>query len=294
MNEATQQHVIGVAGAGTMGSGIAIVAARAGFRTVLFDVDATTLQRATDQIGSFLARSVERGRLTDEQRASALAGLTTTHDIEKLAQCSFVVEAVYEDITVKGDLLARLNQLCDPGAIFASNTSTLSITALGAASGRPQRFVGMHFCLPAQIMKLVEMTPGLVTSPDVFDTAWQVCLALGQQPVRTQDRPGFILNYFIVPFNNDAIRLVERGVAEPAEIDKAVKGALGYPMGPCELLDYVGLDTQERLCDALFPMTNDPRAACPPLVRRMVAAGHLGRKTGRGFYTYDGPAMFGA
>jgi 3-hydroxybutyryl-CoA dehydrogenase len=138
------------------------------------------------------------------------------------------------------------------------------------------------------------MTPGLVTSQDAFDDAWQVCLALGQQPVKTQDRPGFILNHFIVPFNNDAIRLVERGVAEPAEIDKAIKGALGYPMGPCELLDYIGLDTQERLCDALFSITNDPRAACPPLVRRMVAAGHLGRKTGRGFYTYDGPAMFGA
>ena len=195
---------------------------------------------------------------------------------------------------MKGELLAQINELCSPEAIFASNTSTLSITALGAASGRPERFVGMHFCLPAQIMKLVEMTPGLVTDPNAFETAWQVCLALGQQPVKTQDRPGFILNYFIVPFNNDAIRLVERGVAEPAEIDRAVKGALGYPMGPCELLDYVGLDTQERLCDALFPITNDPRAACPPLVRRMVAAGHLGRKTGRGFYKYDGPAMFGA
>jgi 3-hydroxybutyryl-CoA dehydrogenase len=277
-----------------MGSGIAIVAARAGFRTVLFDVDGTTVQRATDQIDSFLARSVERGRLNTEQRESALARLTTTTDITQLAACTFVIEAVYEDLSVKGDLLARLNELCASEAIFASNTSTLSITALGAASGRPERFVGMHFCLPAQIMKLVEMTPGLVTSPEAFESAWQVCQALGQQPVKTQDRPGFILNYFIVPFNNDAIRLVERGVAEPAEIDKAIKVALGYPMGPCELLDYVGLDTQERLCDALFPITNDPRAACPPLVRRMVAAGHLGRKTGRGFYTYDGAAMFGA
>jgi 3-hydroxybutyryl-CoA dehydrogenase len=287
-------HIIGVAGAGTMGSGIAIVAARAGFRTVVFDVDDVTVQRATDQIRSFFSRSVERGRLTAEQRDGALARLTTTSSIDQLSDCSYIIEAVFEDLTVKGELLARLDQICGPEAIFASNTSTLSITALGAASGRPDLFLGMHFCLPAQIMKLVEMTPGLVTSSEAFDTAWQVCLALGQQPVKTQDRPGFILNYFIVPFNNDAIRLVERGVAEPAEIDKAIKGALGYPMGPCELLDYVGLDTQERLCDALFPMTNDPRAACPPLVRRMVAAGHLGRKTGRGFYTYDGPSMFGA
>jgi 3-hydroxybutyryl-CoA dehydrogenase len=294
MSGPAEQQVIGVAGAGTMGSGIAIVAARAGFRTVLFDVDRDSVHRATAQIDSFLAHTVERGRLTPEQRELALAGLTTTTDIDQLAACTFVIEAVYEDLSVKGELLARLNALCDPEAIFASNTSTLSITALGAASGRADRFVGMHFCLPAQIMKLVEMTPGLVTSPDAFESGWQVCLALGQQPVKTQDRPGFILNYFIVPFNNDAIRLVERGAAEPAEIDKAIKGALGYPMGPCELLDYVGLDTQERLCDALFPITNDPRAACPPLVRRMVAAGHLGRKTGRGFYTYDGPAMFGA
>jgi 3-hydroxybutyryl-CoA dehydrogenase len=277
-----------------MGAGIAIVAARAGFQTVLFDVNSATLERATDQISSFLTRSVARGRLTTEQRDQALAGLTVTRQIDDLAQCGYVVEAVFEDLGVKSDLLGKLNQVCGPDAIFASNTSTLSITALGAASGRPERFVGMHFCLPAQVMKLVEMTPSLVTSEETFAAAWRICLDLGQQPVRTQDRPGFILNYFIVPFNNDAIRLVERGVAEPAEIDKAVKGALGYPMGPCELLDYIGLDTQERLCDALFPVTNDPRAACPPLVRRMVAAGHLGRKTGRGFYTYDGPTMYGA
>jgi len=294
MNAVPARHALGVAGAGTMGSGIAIVAARAGFRTTLFDVDFDAADRAKGQIGSFLTRSVERGRLTSEQRDAALKSLVTTNEIEQLSDCTLVIEAVYEDLQVKGDLLARIDKLCRPEAIFASNTSTLSITALGAASGRSERFVGMHFCLPAQVMKLVEMTPGLMTSQDAFDDAWQVCLALGQQPVKTQDRPGFILNHFIVPFNNDAIRLVERGVAEPAEIDKAIKGALGYPMGPCELLDYIGLDTQERLCDALFPITNDPRAACPPLVHRMVAAGHLGRKTGRGFYTYDGPAMFGA
>lgn len=288
------QHVIGVAGAGTMGSGIAIVAARAGFRTVMFDTDAATLERARGQISSFLGRSVERGRLSADDRDAAMAALTPTSRVDDLAECTYVIEAVFEDLAVKGELLSTLNRVCSPEAIFASNTSTLSITALGAASGRPERFVGMHFCLPAQVMKLVEMTPGLVTTPETLESAWQVCLALGQQPVKTQDRPGFILNYFIVPFNNDAIRLVERGVAEPAEIDKAIKGALGYPMGPCELLDYIGLDTQERLCEALFPVTNDPRAACPPLVRRMVAAGHLGRKTGRGFYTYDGPAMFGA
>ena len=288
------QQVVGVAGAGTMGSGIAIIAARAGFKTVLFDVNAGALERATDQTRSFFAKSVERGRLSGEQRDAALASLVPTTKIEDLAGCAYVIEAVFEDLKVKSDFLSALNRVCSAEAIFASNTSTLSITELAAASGRPERFVGMHFCLPAQVMKLVEMTPGLVTDPEVFEEAWRFCLALGQRPVKTQDRPGFILNYFIVPFNNDAIRLVERGVAEPAEIDRAVKGTLGYAMGPCELLDYIGLDTQQLLADALYGITRDPRAACPPLVRRMVAAGHLGRKSGRGFYVYDRIAMFGA
>lgn len=290
----TRPHVIGVAGAGTMGSGIATVAIRAGFQTVLFDVRREAVESATSQITAFLGKSVERGRLTAVQRDEAIARLQPTTAIEDFAACSFVIEAVFEDLGVKRELLASANRVCPPETIFASNTSTLSITELGAASVRPDRLVGMHFCLPAQVMKLVEMTPGLETAQATFDAAWQLCVDLGQQPVRTQDRPGFILNYFVVPLNNDAIRLVERGVAEPAEIDRAVKAALGYPMGPCELLDYIGLDTQERLCDALFSITHDPRAACPPLVRRMVAAGHLGRKSGRGFYTYQGVAMFGA
>ena len=290
MNE---RPVVGVAGAGTMGSGIAIVAARAGFKTILFDVQTEALERAGDQIGSFLARSVERGRLTEAQREAALAGLVPTSASADLAACGYVIEAVFEDLKVKGGFLAELNGVCPAETIFLSNTSTLSITELGAASGRPDRFVGMHFCLPAQVMKLVEMTPGLVTDPAVFDQAWQFCLELGQQPVKTQDRPGFILNHLLTPFNNEAVRLVERGVAEPAEIDRAVKTALGHAMGPLELLDYVGLDTQARVCDALYETTQDHRVACPPLVRRMVAAGHLGRKTGRGFYVYERAGMFG-
>jgi 3-hydroxybutyryl-CoA dehydrogenase len=142
-------------------------------------------------------------------------------------------------------------------------------------------------------MKLVEVTAGLTTSPETFATAWQLCLDLGQDPVRTSDTPGFVLNYFVVPLNNDAIRLVEAGTAEPAAIDTAVKAGMGYPMGPCELLDLIGLDTQLRLCEAFYPVTHDPRHAAPPLLRRMVAAGHLGRKSGQGFYRYDRDAMFG-
>jgi 3-hydroxybutyryl-CoA dehydrogenase len=151
----------------------------------------------------------------------------------------------------------------------------------------------MHFCLPAQLMKLVEMSPGIRTSSDTFDAAWAFCKAMGQTPVKTRDNPGFILNYFLVPFNNDAIRLVEAGVAQPRDIDLAIKRALGYPMGPLELLDLVGLDTHLLVAEALFASTHEPRAAVPALVRRMIAAGHLGRKTGQGFYTYETNAMFG-
>jgi len=154
--------------------------------------------------------------------------------------------------------------------------------------------VGMHFCLPARLMKLVEMSPGLNTSAATFERAWAFCQAMGQSPVKTQDHPGFVLNYFLVPFNNDAIRLVESGTATPADIDRAVKAGLGYPMGPLELLDLVGLDTHLRVAEALYAATHEPRAAVPALVKRMIAAGHLGRKTGRGFYRYQGNAMFGA
>lgn len=288
------QHTVGVAGAGTMGSGIAIVCARAGFCTVLFDVDEAALPKARDQIAAFLGRSVERGRLTAERRDAALEGLRTTSRIEDLAACDYVIEAVFEDLRIKGEFLMAADGVCRPDTLFLSNTSTLSITELGGASGRADRFVGMHFCLPAQVMKLVEMTPGILTTPESFERAWRFCEALGQKPVKTLDRPGFILNHFLMPFNNEAIRLVERGVAEPAEIDRAIKSALGHAMGPFELLDYVGMDTQARVCDALYEQTLDPKVACPPLVRRMIAAGHLGRKTGRGFFTYERAGIFGA
>ena len=285
---------VGVAGAGTMGAGIAIVAARAGFRTINFDLSEEQLARASTQTQSFFARSVERGKLTEARAEAALAGLEQTTRIDDLSACDIVIEAIFESLDVKHQLLGQLDAVCPPHTLFASNTSTLSIAEIGAGCSRPDKVVGMHFCLPAPLMKLVEMSPGLATSTESFDTAWAFCEALGQQPVRTKDSPGFILNYFLVPFHNDVIRMVEAGVASPADIDKAIKKALGYPMGPCQLLDLVGLDTQVLLCDAFYGATNDPRAACPPLLKQMVAAGHLGRKTGQGFFTYDGNAMFGA
>jgi 3-hydroxybutyryl-CoA dehydrogenase len=284
---------VGVAGSGTMGAGIAIVAARAGFRTIVFDTRADALERARKQTEGFFAKSVERGKLTQEQVAQIMGGLSGTTDIAALAGCDIVIEAVFEDLAVKHALCAELAKVCPPHTIFASNTSTLSISEIAAGSGRDERFVGMHFCLPAQLMKLVEMSPGLRTSAETFETAWDFCKAMGQIPVKTQDNPGFILNYFLIPFNNDAIRLVEAGVAAPADIDRAVKTGLGYPMGPFELLDLVGLDTHLLVAEALYASTHEPRAAVPALVKRMIAAGQLGRKTGQGFYTYRGNAMFG-
>jgi 3-hydroxybutyryl-CoA dehydrogenase len=285
---------IGIAGCGTMGAGIAIVAARAGFRTIVYDTRQDALERALKQTKDFLAKSVQRGKLTEEQAATSVSNFVLTTSLSDMASCDLIIDAVFEDLRVKHDLFGKLNEVCPPHTIFASNTSTLSITEIAAGSGRDDRFVGMHFCLPAQLMKLVEMSPGINTSEETFAKAWAVCEAMGQKPVKTKDNPGFILNYFLVPFNNDAIRMVEGGVAEPADIDRAIKEGLGYPMGPLELLDLVGLDTQLLLCEAMYGITNEPRTACPPLVKRMIAAGHLGRKSGRGFYTYQGNAMFGS
>ena len=284
---------VGVAGSGTMGAGIAIVAARAGFRTVVYDSRQEALDRARQQTAGFFAKSVERKKLSAEQVSKILSELSGTTDIGALAACDIVIEAVFEDLNVKHGLLAQLDKVCPPHTLFASNTSTLSITEIAAGSGRDDRFVGMHFCLPAQLMKLVEMSPGLKTSEKTFQAAWDFCKAMGQIPVKTKDSPGFILNYFLIPFHNDVIRLVEAGVAAPADIDRAIKTGLGYPMGPLELLDLVGLDTHLLVTEALYASTHDPRAAAPALVKRMIAAGHLGRKTGQGFYAYQGSAMFG-
>lgn len=286
--------IVGVAGCGTMGTGIAIVAARAGFTVRVFDTNQEALDRAHGQIAAFLDKSVARGKLSQDQRDAILGCLIGTTQIADLADCQYVIEAIYENLAAKHDLLSQLDQVCPAQTIFATNTSTISITEIAAGSGRADRFVGMHFCLPAQLMKLVEMSPGLNTSEQTWTLAWELCEALGQKPVATSDTPGFILNYFLIPYHNDAIRLVEQGVASPADIDIAMKATMGYPMGPFELLDLVGADTQKLLCDAMFGLTNEKRAACPPLVRRMIAAGHLGKKTGRGFHHYGDSKMFGA
>lgn len=286
---------VGICGAGgTMGAGIAIVAARAGFDVICYDTADAALAKAAEQSAAFFGKSVERGKMSAAERDAVVARFKRSTDIGAMAACELVIEAVYEDLGVKRQLLGALDAVCPDHTIFGSNTSTLSITEIAAGCSRPERVVGMHFCLPAQLMKLVEMSPGILTSEAAFTAAWDWTVRCGQQPVKTQDKPGFILNALLVPFNNDAIRAVEAGVADAASIDKAVKVGLGYKMGPLELIDLIGLDTQVRLSEAFYPVTLDPRAACPPLLRRMVAAGLLGRKSGRGFHDYSGSTMFGA
>ena len=285
---------IGVVGCGTMGTGIAIVAARAGFKTRLFDTREQALAQAKAQAKAFLEKSVARGKLAAGKDIEIMAQMFSTTELADLADCDLIIEAVFEDIKVKHDIFSQLDKVCPSHTIFASNTSTIAITEIAGGSGRDDRFVGMHFCLPAQLMKLVEMSAGMKTSAESFDRAWQLCLALGQQPVRTQDTPGFILNYFLIPWHNDVINMVDQGVATPADIDLAVKTALGYPLGPLELLDMVGMDTQRLLCEAMDGLTHEPRAACQPLVKRMIGAGLLGRKSGQGFHSYENNKIFGA
>jgi 3-hydroxybutyryl-CoA dehydrogenase len=284
----TSIKTVAVCGAGgTMGAGIALVAARAGFRTLCYDTQAAGLAAARKRAEKFFGKSVERGKMTEGERDAALANLVHTTDLGVLAEADLVIEAIFESLDVKRELFSKLDAICGAETIFASNTSTLSITEIASGCGREDRVVGMHFCLPAELMKLIEMSRGINTSDAAFEAAWAFTLAAGQKPVETQDKPGFILNALLVPFNNDVIRAIEAGVASPADIDKAIKIGLGYKMGPCELLDLIGLDTQVRLCEAFYPVTLDPRASAPPLLRRMVAAGRLGRKSGRGFYDYE-------
>lgn len=283
-----------VAGAGTMGAGIAITIARSGLTTLVYDENPGALDRARRQVEGFFESSVRKGKLDAEAAEAAVGRLSYVKDVSALAEADVVVEAIYEELAAKHRLLSTLNAVCRGEALFLTNTSTLSVTELAAGSGRPDRVVGAHYCLPAQLMRLVEMSKAIQTSAASWDQAWAFQRATGQHPVETKDRPGFVLNFFCVPYHNDVIRMVEAGGAEPADIDKAVKAAMGFAMGPCELIDLIGLDTQLRASEAFFSVTNNPRTFPPPLLRRMVAAGMLGRKTRRGFFDYGSDALFGA
>jgi 3-hydroxybutyryl-CoA dehydrogenase len=269
-----------------MGSGIAEVAARAGFGTYVREVSSELADRARKSIERSLGRAVERGKLSHDDCAAALARLAFGTDLQAAAVGKIVIEAVVEDLEVKNHLWRELSRLAKPETIFASNTSSLTIAAMSAASGRPDRLIGLHFFNPVPVMPLVEVIPTIGTSAATVEMADAFVRHLGKQPVRAKDASGFIVNRLLVPYMLDAVRAVEQGVGSTVDIDNAMRLGTGHPMGPLTLLDFVGIDTACRIAEIMFDEYREARFAPPPLLRRMVLAGWFGRKSGRGFYDY--------
>jgi 3-hydroxybutyryl-CoA dehydrogenase len=278
---------VGVLGAGLMGSGIAQVAAQAGHSTVLLEVSQDLLDKGLRRIEGFLRGGVEKGKVTPEACAKTLLLLKGTTRMEDLSECDLVVEAITENLELKRQTYSRLDKVCRPAAIFASNTSSLSITEMMTATSRPGRFLGLHFFNPVPLMKLVEVVRTIVTEEPAEAAVLQFVQSLGKIPIRTSDRTGFIVNRLLVPFILDAIRALEGGVGTIEEIDAGMKLGCGHPMGPFTLLDFVGLDTTYYIANIMFEEFREQRFAPPPLLKRMVLAGMHGRKTGRGFYDYS-------
>lgn len=285
---------VAVIGAGTMGSGIAITTVLGGHDICLIDVDEARVGLGEQQVVRFLERSVSLGKLTETEGAAAQGRVRYSTSMKDASDADVVIEAVFEDVPIKQALLAQLDDICRPDALFHSNTSTLSVTAIAAGSRLPGRVVGTHYCNPAPLMKLVEVVPARQSSDDAVARTVEFLAMINKSVVMAKDVPGFIVNRFLVPFENDCIRALEAGRADIETIDAAVTKALGYPMGPFQLLDTVGLDIHHAVSMSLFNQLHDPRFAPPPLVSQMIAAGELGRKTGRGFYTYDKKLAFGA
>jgi len=277
---------VGVIGAGTMGNGIAQVFAQAGFAVRLVDAAEQALHRARATIEKSVDKFVEKGRLTAPERDAALGRLSTDTSVDVLADVDYVVEAIFEDARIKRELFARLDQLTRPEVILASNTSSISITVLGAATGRPGRVLGMHFMNPVPLMSLVELVRGQSTSPEAMLTATELCMRLGKTAVEAADYPGFIANRVLMPMINEAIFALMEGVGTAEAIDTVMKLGMSHPMGPLTLADFIGLDVCLAIMDVLQDGLGDPKYRACPLLRRMVAAGHLGRKSGQGFYKY--------
>ena len=283
-----------VVGAGTMGTGIAITALVPGHDVTLIDLHPEALEQALAHVERFLRRGVDLGKLDGAAADAALGRLRVAGTLEAAGGSDVVIEAVFEDLDVKRALFSHLDDVCGPDTLFHTNTSTLSVTAIAGGSRHPERVVGTHYCNPAPLMKLVEVAPGLCTGEKELRRTHEYVEGLGKVSVETKDTPGFIVNRFLVPFENDCIRALEAGLGDVATIDAAVKLGLGYPMGPFTLLDIVGLDVHRAVSMSLYTQLRDPRYAPPPLVERMIGAGHLGRKTGRGFYPYADQRLFGA
>jgi 3-hydroxybutyryl-CoA dehydrogenase len=289
-----ESKTVAVLGAGTMGSGIAVVMARAGHRTILFDVNEVNLRRGVDTVRGFFDKSVKLGKLDAAVGQAAKDALVATTDLADLAPCDVVVEAVFEDLALKKETFGRLDDIVAESTLFHTNTSTLSVTGIGSGSRLPERVVGTHYCNPAPLMKLVEVADGRHTGDWAHKATVEFLGSLGKTTVVTKDRPGFIVNRFLIPWENSCIRALEAGWGTKESIDAAVLGALGHPMGPFRLLDIVGMDIHQQVATRLYEQLRDPRFFPPPMVERMVAAGDLGRKTGRGFYTYDDTRLFGS
>lgn len=288
------RKIVAVLGAGTMGSGIATVMARAGHRTILFDVNEDNLHRGLDTVTGFFDNSVRKGKLNEDGAAAAKAALEGSTTLSDLADCDVVVEAVFEDLALKKDIFGQLDDIVSDTTLLHTNTSTLSVTGIASGSKLPGRVVGTHYCNPAPLMKLVEVADGRHTADWAHQATVEFLSSLGKTSVVTKDRPGFIVNRFLIPWENSCIAALEAGVGTKESIDAAVLGSIGHPMGPFRLLDIVGMDIHQQVATRLYEQLRDPKFFPPPMVERMVAAGDLGRKTGRGFYTYDDTRLFGS
>jgi 3-hydroxybutyryl-CoA dehydrogenase len=269
-----------------MGSGIAQVCAAAGYRTIVREVDQALLDRGLGRVGKFLSDGVEKGKVTPEARDKTLGHLSGTTKLEELTGCDLIIEAIVENVEEKGRAFAALDAGAGDAAIFCSNTSSLCITELAAKTKRPDRFAGLHFFNPVPLMKLVEVIRALTTSDETYRTVFAFAQSLGKEPITAPDKPGFIVNRLLVPYLLDAIRAYEHGLGTIEDIDKGMKLGTGYPMGPFTLLDFVGLDTTYYIANIMFDEYREPAYAPPPLLKRMVLAGRLGRKSGQGFYKY--------
>jgi 3-hydroxybutyryl-CoA dehydrogenase len=285
---------VAVVGAGTMGSGIATVAVRGGHHTVVYDLTDDKVERGLETVRGFLRKSVSLARMSGEEYEAAERNLVGTTQLGDLADRDIVIEAVFEDAALKNELFGQLDDVVSDRALLHTNTSTLSITSIAAGSKHPERVVGTHYCNPAPLMKLVEVANGRHTADWATNASIDFLQNVGKTTVVTKDRPGFIVNRFLIPWENNCIRALESGIGTIELIDAAVKGALGHPMGPFRLLDIVGMDIHQQVATRLYEQLREARFFPPPMVERMVAAGDLGRKTGRGFYRYDSTTPFGS
>ncbi|HYE78655.1 MAG TPA: 3-hydroxyacyl-CoA dehydrogenase family protein [bacterium] len=290
-SEAAAMHIddiktVGVVGCGTMGSGIVQVIADAGYNVVVREVTQEYCEAGRNRIDRFLSGAVAKGKKTQEDKDALMGRLAFVTELAELIDCDLVVEAMIENLQLKNEMWAQLDQICKPGAIFATNTSSLSVTEQAASTKRPSQFVGMHFFNPVPLMKLVEIVRGLQTSDATMETGLEFGRRIGKEVVACKDTPGFVVNLLLVPYLNDAARAYEAGVASAEDIDKAMRYGAGYPMGPLRLLDEIGLDVACYVGEILYDAFKDVKYSAPPILYRMVKAGYLGRKSGRGFYEY--------